>query len=85
METLFWSVLAGLCLTLAIVTLILSGSVLRQLTTLKGSFMTERDPKNKKYYTLDSALHRAFKGIIIVDSVGFSLAAIAAVISALTP
>jgi hypothetical protein len=88
MVTLFWAVLAVLYLALAIVTWVLSRPVLDQLARLRklGDIIVINPPLEKRdeagKLEIEKTLHRAFKGIIITDTVGFVLAAIAAFISA---
>ena len=77
----FWSVLSGFYLVLAIVTCISGRHILRKTAKLKEprDVITSRDGE----VGLESTFHSALKAIIITDILGFLLAAIAAIISGL--
>ena len=77
----FWSVLAALYAALAFVTWLASKPVKRELALhVKYAGIVNEDEKGKQV-ALESTLQKAFKGIIITDIVGFSLACIAAILS----
>ncbi len=77
----FWAILAALYLSLAIVTYVLSRPVLKKLALLKETDALVSYDKQGKEVGLESTLYRAFKAIIITDTIGFVLAAFAAGIS----
>ena len=77
----FWVILATLYLTLAIVTSVLGRPVLKNLALLSENDTSVSLNEQGKEVGLESTLHRAYKAIIIIDTIGFGLAAIAAIIS----
>ncbi|MFC1950172.1 hypothetical protein ACFLWD_00715 [Chloroflexota bacterium] len=84
MNCLFWSVLAGFYLVLAIVSIIVSRPIFRDFKEIvKHGGGSGLQTKNGKLIWFEGLFIRAFKAIIITDIVGFFLATAAAVISAL--
>jgi hypothetical protein len=85
MTCIFWSIVAALYLTLAIVTWVKSKPIKKALYALTqpGDSLTSYSDKLKKEVGLESTLRSAYNAIIITESIGFVLAAIAAVISGL--
>ena len=83
--SIFCSVLALFYLSLAIITGIMGKPVLNKLSALKapGDSLVSIIEKTGEEVGLESTLHKAFKAIIITDIVGFILAAIAALLSAI--
>jgi hypothetical protein len=85
MTYIFWSILAALYLTLAIVTWIKSKSVKKALYALTqpGDSLVSHSNELKKDVGLESTLYAAYKAIIGTEIAGFVLAAIAAIVSGL--
>ena len=80
--TTFWIILAGLYLILAIVTFLSGRAILKNFALLKQTDALISINERGEEVGLESTLHRAYKAILMTDTIGFVFAALAAIISA---
>jgi hypothetical protein len=82
MNCVFWGVLAGLFLALAIWTWWSGKPILKDLDTLAKEGPDSMIGLGNHIISLNENVHKAIKGIMITSIIGFFLTSIAAVISA---